>query len=116
MAAAVAFVRSRVTNAAARSCLINVSIDAASIDMDVDKLNEHLKTKDFFDAANQPKLTFKSSKVEAKGDNGLTVTGDLTLLGDGPHSRAGRPQGGGSARGRPSPNFPTDRPGSDQTR
>ncbi len=70
-----------IDNADISKSSVNVSIDAASIDMDVDKLNEHLKTKDFFDAANQPKLTFKSSKVEAKGDNGLTVTGDLTLLG-----------------------------------
>ena len=36
-----------------------------------DKLNEHLKAKDFFDAANQPKLTFKSTQVEAKGENAL---------------------------------------------
>ncbi len=60
---------------------VNVSIDAASVDMDHDKLNEHLKTKDFFDATNQPKLTFKSTKVESKGENALAVTGDLTLLG-----------------------------------
>ena len=60
---------------------VKVSIDVASIDMDVDKLNEHLKGKDFFNAAVQPKLTFNSTKVEAKGENGLTVTGDLTLLG-----------------------------------
>ncbi|MBL0042714.1 MAG: polyisoprenoid-binding protein [Xanthomonadales bacterium] len=70
-----------IDNADISKSSVNVSIDAASIDMDVDKLNEHLKTKDFFDATNQPKLTFKSTKVEAKGDNGLTVTGDLTLLG-----------------------------------
>ena len=60
---------------------VNVSIDAASVDMDHDKLNEHLKAKDFFDAANQPRLTFKSTQVEAKGENALAVTGDLTLLG-----------------------------------
>jgi len=60
---------------------VNVSIDAASVDMDHDKLNEHLKAKDFFDAANQPKLTFKSTKVESTGENALAVTGDLTLLG-----------------------------------
>lgn len=60
---------------------VNVAIDAASVDMDHDKLNEHLKAKDFFDAANQPKLTFKSTKVEATGENAVSVTGDLTLLG-----------------------------------
>lgn len=60
---------------------VSVSIDAASIDMDVDKLNEHLKTKDFFDVANHSKLAFRSSKVEVRGENALAVTGDLTLLG-----------------------------------
>lgn len=60
---------------------VRVSIDVASVDMDVDKLNEHLKAKDFFDAANQPKLSFTSTKVEIKGENALAVTGDLTLLG-----------------------------------
>ncbi|MBK6726210.1 MAG: YceI family protein [Xanthomonadales bacterium] len=60
---------------------VNVAIDAASIDMDVEKLNEHLKSRDFFDIANHPKLTFKSGKVEVRGENALMVTGDLTLLG-----------------------------------
>jgi polyisoprenoid-binding protein YceI len=60
---------------------VNVSIDAASVDMDHDKLNEHLKAKDFFDVANQPKLTFRSTKVDVAGENALSVTGDLTLLG-----------------------------------
>jgi len=60
---------------------VNVAIDAASIDMDVDKLNEHLKSKDFFDVADHSTLTFKSGKVEVKGENALAVSGDLTLLG-----------------------------------
>lgn len=60
---------------------VNVSIDAASVDMDHDKLNEHLRAKDFFDALNQPKLTFKSTQVEATAENAMSVTGDLTLLG-----------------------------------
>jgi polyisoprenoid-binding protein YceI len=60
---------------------VNVTIDAASVDMDHDKLNAHLQSKDFFDVANQPKLSFKSSKVEVKGENALAVTGDLTILG-----------------------------------
>lgn len=60
---------------------VDVAIDAAGVDMDNDKLNEHLKTKDFFNVAVHPKLTFKSTKVETKGENALAVTGDLTLLG-----------------------------------
>ncbi len=70
-----------IDNADITKSSVNVSIDAASLDMDHDKLNEHLKTKDFFDVAGQPKLTFKSTMVESKGENALAVTGDLTLLG-----------------------------------
>ena len=43
--------------------------------------NEHLRSADFFDAAKWPTITFKSTKVEAGGDNKLKVTGDLTLRG-----------------------------------
>lgn len=70
-----------IDNADLTKSSVNVSIDAASVDMDHDKLNEHLKTKDFFDVANHSKLAFRSSKVEVRGENALAVTGDLTLLG-----------------------------------
>lgn len=60
---------------------VNVSIDAGSIDMDHDKLNTHLKSKDFFNVGNQAKLGFKSTKLEAKGENAFALTGDLTILG-----------------------------------
>ena len=69
------------TKGALSKSTVNVSIDAGSIDMDHDKLNDHLKTKDFFDVATQPKLTFKSTKVEPRGENAFTLTGDLSLLG-----------------------------------
>ena len=59
---------------------IEVTIDTDSLYSDDAKLTAHLKNADFFDVKNQPKATFKSTKVE-KGDKGYTVTGDLTLLG-----------------------------------
>ncbi|QJW92683.1 YceI family protein [Frigoriglobus tundricola] len=59
---------------------IEVTIDTDSLYSDDAKLTGHLKNADFFDVKNQPKATFKSTKVE-KADKGYTVTGDLTLLG-----------------------------------
>jgi polyisoprenoid-binding protein YceI len=44
-----------------------------------DKLNEHLRSADFFVAAKFPTSTFKSTKVEAAGKDKLKVTGNLTV-------------------------------------
>lgn len=63
------------------SATVNVVIQTASVDMDHDGLNEHLRTDDFFDVANHPTMTFRSSDVEVTGENTGLITGDLTLLG-----------------------------------
>lgn len=58
---------------------VQVSIPVTAIDTFVDKLDEHLKSGDFFDAGKFPTATFKSTSVAAAGTNKLTVTGDLTI-------------------------------------
>ena len=40
--------------------------------------DEHLRSADFFDAANHPNMTFRSTHVGRKGDD-YTLTGDLTI-------------------------------------
>lgn len=60
---------------------VEVSIDTASIDMDDEKWNAHLKNKDFFDVENFPAMTFKSTKIEVNGDKTADIHGDLTILG-----------------------------------
>ena len=60
---------------------IEVTIDAASIDSRVAEFNDHLNGSDFFNTAEYPNITFKSTKVEATGENTFNVTGDLTILG-----------------------------------
>jgi polyisoprenoid-binding protein YceI len=57
-----------------------VEIDMTSTWTDTEKLTNHLKSPDFFDAKTNPKSKFVSTKVEKTGD-GYTVTGDLTLNG-----------------------------------
>ena len=59
---------------------VEVKIDATSIDTDHEQRDEHLRSADFLDAENHPLLVFKSTKVE-KSDDGLTLTGDLTMRG-----------------------------------
>ncbi|CAN5634119.1 YceI family protein [soil metagenome] len=55
-------------------------IDVASIDTGNTDRDNHLRTNDFFDVANHPKITFKSTKIEAAGD-AYKVHGDLTIRG-----------------------------------
>ncbi|MBI4492113.1 MAG: polyisoprenoid-binding protein [Chloroflexi bacterium] len=58
---------------------VEVEIDAASLDTLTEQRNNHLRSADFLDVANYPKITFKSTKVEPLGDDRLIVTGDLTI-------------------------------------
>ena len=60
---------------------VEVTIDAASIDSRVAEFNEHLNGADFFNTAEYPTITFKSTRVTVTGDNTFDVTGDLTILG-----------------------------------
>lgn len=58
---------------------INVEINADSIDTRNADRDGHVKSADFFDTENFPKITFTSTNVVAKGDDELEVTGDLTI-------------------------------------
>lgn len=59
---------------------IQATIDAASIDTRVKDRDDHLRSADFFDVENHPKLTFQSKSARKKG-KGLELKGDLTLRG-----------------------------------
>lgn len=52
-----------------------------SIDTGVEQRNAHLRTADFFDVAKYPEMTFKSTRVERKGNNRYVIFGDFTLKG-----------------------------------
>lgn len=61
---------------------VTATIGLASVDSNIKKLDEKLVTSDYFDVAQFPTATFKSTRVE-KGStpDRLKVTGDLTLHG-----------------------------------
>lgn len=61
--------------------VIEVVIDTTSIDSRVDEFNGHLRGSNFFDTDNYPQATFKSTSIEASGDDTYDVTGDLTIKG-----------------------------------
>ncbi|MDP2697032.1 YceI family protein [Thalassospira sp.] len=60
---------------------LTVTIDLTAVDSGVAALDGHLQTPDFFNTAEFPTATFKSTSVELTGDKTAKVTGDLTLHG-----------------------------------
>ncbi len=60
---------------------VEVEIDAASIDTRNADRDAHLRSADFFDVENHPKLTFRSRRVEPQGEGRFRVVGDLTIRG-----------------------------------
>src|SRR5260221_13903361 len=60
--------------------VLDVTIDATSIDTRDDKRDAHLRSADFFDVEKFPQLTFKSKRVR-KTDDGFEVVGDLAMHG-----------------------------------
>lgn len=59
---------------------ISFSADVNSITTGNEQRDGHLKSPDFFDAANHPKLSFVSTGVSKKGSDYI-VKGDLTIKG-----------------------------------
>ncbi|MGH8878466.1 MAG: YceI family protein, partial [Stackebrandtia sp.] len=58
-----------------------VTLQVASVDTGNTDRDGHLRTNDFFDAPNHPEITFRSTSVEAKGDNDYRLNGDITIKG-----------------------------------
>ena len=60
---------------------VSVEIDAASVNTNNPDRDNHLRSADFLDVTNHPRLSFKSSKVTSNSQTHLTVEGELTLHG-----------------------------------
>ena len=59
----------------------DIAIDTDSVNTGIGKRDQHLMGPDFFNAAQFPKITFKSDSVRAKANDTYEVTGKLTLHG-----------------------------------
>ena len=55
------------------------SANIDSIDTNVADRDAHLKSDDFFNAENYPKLTFKNGVLQKKDNSNFELTGDLTI-------------------------------------
>lgn len=104
---------------AAKTATLEITVETASVDTgDGDKgararsRDEHLRQADFFNSAEFPRMTFKSTSVKFNGDIPVELSGQVTLLGVtkplvlkadrwkcGPHPVSKRPMCGGDASG-----------------
>ncbi|MCS7052282.1 MAG: YceI family protein [Ignavibacterium sp.] len=60
---------------------ISFEADVNSIDTRNEQRDGHLKSADFFDAENYPKISFVSKSMNKKSDNEYELIGDLTIRG-----------------------------------
>ena len=65
-----------------KAAQVDATIDVAGLSTQNQKRDDHLRSADFFDAANHPTITFKSKRVEPAGDGRFTLVGDLTIRGN----------------------------------
>lgn len=60
---------------------VEVVIDAASIDTDHKKRDDHLRSPDFLNAVEFPEITYESTDVTIHDDGSAVVEGELTISG-----------------------------------
>ena len=64
-----------------RSAVLDIEIQAESVDTGSSMKNNKLKSKDFFNVNDSPMITFKSTKVVQTGPNTFDLEGDFTIRG-----------------------------------
>jgi polyisoprenoid-binding protein YceI len=65
----------------AKTGSVDITIETASVSTGFAKRDEHLRSPDFFNAAEFPAMTFKSTAMHFKGDVPASVDGNLTISG-----------------------------------
>jgi polyisoprenoid-binding protein YceI len=61
--------------------VLDIKIQAASVNTGSGMKDDKLRSKDFFDASNDPLITFKSAKIVQTGANTFDVPGTFTIRG-----------------------------------
>jgi polyisoprenoid-binding protein YceI len=61
--------------------VLDIKVEAASVNTGSGMKDGKLKGKDFFDAKNNPYITFRSSKIEQTGPNTFDIPGTFTIRG-----------------------------------
>jgi len=70
-----------VLDTAAKTGEVDITVQTASIDFGLDKMDEHAKGAEMFDVAKFPTATYKGKFSKWNGDTPVEVDGQLTLRG-----------------------------------
>lgn len=60
---------------------VEFAAKVTSVNTGIEARDKHLRTADFFEVEKYPEMTFKSIKIEKKGENNFVAVGDFTLKG-----------------------------------
>lgn len=60
---------------------VKMTLDPSKVDTGNDRRNGHLRSPDFFNAKQYPKITFESDSIASKDDGDFEVRGTVTMLG-----------------------------------
>ncbi|MBL9141125.1 MAG: YceI family protein [Phycisphaerae bacterium] len=69
------------TPGTAEGMKFDIAIKTESVDTGADKLDQHLRSPDFFAAKDFPTMTFVSKSAKKTGENTYDLSGDLTIRG-----------------------------------
>ena len=61
--------------------VVEVDIDASTVDTRDGKRDEHLRSNDFFGTGDHPKILFRSTRIVPKGGDAFDLHGDLSIRG-----------------------------------
>lgn len=74
-------IKATTTKADFSDAVFELSADVATINTEVEMRDNHLRSADFFDVENYPKMTFKSATIKKIGKHKYKLIGLLTLHG-----------------------------------
>lgn len=57
------------------------TVDVQSVDTRQQQRDDHLRSPDFFDVANHPKIEFKTTSIKQTGGDDLDIDGEITIHG-----------------------------------
>jgi polyisoprenoid-binding protein YceI len=63
------------------TAVISLSLNSASVDTEIPDRDTHLKSADFFDTVNYPKITFDSNGLKNVGNDIYELAGNLVIKG-----------------------------------